>query len=92
MANSPSARKRARQNEQRRLANRGVRSHLRTEIKKFRAALRSGDVEDAGALLRRVHGVIDRTAKKGVIHARAASRYKSRLAKAHRRLADQAAG
>ena len=42
--------------------------------------------ETAGALLKAAHAVIDKTRKKGVIHANTASRYKSRLSRAHRRM------
>ena len=66
--------------------NRKARSSLRTDVKAFRAAVAAGDAEKAGELLRVAHAAIDRTAKKGIIHDRTASRYKSRLAQAHRRL------
>lgn len=81
MPNIESAVKRMRQNEQRRQLNRGVRSKMRTEIKKFRSLVQDGKVEDAKALLPSVYSVIDQTARKGKIHANTASRYKSRLTK-----------
>ncbi|MDA7744456.1 30S ribosomal protein S20, partial [Porticoccaceae bacterium] len=43
MANSAQAKKRARQNEKRRQHNAGLRSMVRTYIKKVDAALESGD-------------------------------------------------
>lgn len=86
MANTKSARKRVLTTERNRQRNRQARSVLRTQVKKFREAVGAGDAEAAAALLRAAHAVIDKTAKKGIIHDRAASRYKSRLALAHRRL------
>ena len=43
MANSPQARKRARQNEKRRRHNASMRSMARTYIKKVNAAIEAGD-------------------------------------------------
>jgi small subunit ribosomal protein S20 len=80
MANTKSAEKRNRQNEQARLRNRGHRSRLRTAIKRLRTAVASGDAETAKQLLPETLSVIDKTAQKGVIHSNAADRYKSRLA------------
>ena len=81
MANTKSAEKRNRQNEQNRLRNRAHRSRLRTAIKKLRTAVASGDAAAAQELLPETLSVIDKTAQKGVIHDNAAARYKSRLAK-----------
>lgn len=86
MANTKSARKRILTTERNRQRNRRARSVLRSQVKKFRAAVEAGDVEAATTALREAHSVIDKTAKKGVIHDRTASRYKARLAQAHRRL------
>lgn len=86
MANIKSAIKRIRTAERNRLRNRTARTSLRTQIKKLRAAFESGDATAAGQVLRDTHAAIDRTARKGIIHARTASRYKSRLALAHGRL------
>ena len=80
MANTKSAEKRNRQNEQNRLRNRAHRSRLRTAIKKLRTAVASGDAGAAKELLPETLSIIDKTAQKGVIHDNAASRYKSRLA------------
>lgn len=79
MANIKSQIKRNRQNEKRRLANRAVRSELRTRTKAALAAAESGENVEAttAAAMKR----IDKTAKKGVIHKNAAARRKSRLAK-----------
>lgn len=79
MANHKSAEKRARQSERRNEANRRNRSRLRTEIKKLRAAIESGNQEEARSLLGATVSLIDKSIQKGVIHQNAAARYKSRL-------------
>lgn len=80
MANTKSAEKRNRQNIVARERNRAHRSRLRTAIKRLRAAVASGDAEQAASLLPTTLSVIDATAQKKIIHANTASRYKSRLA------------
>lgn len=81
MPNIKSAAKRMRQNEKRRLRNRGVRGRMRTQIKKFRQLLKEEKIEDARNMLQDLYSVIDKTVSKGVIHANTAARYKSRLTK-----------
>ena len=76
MANHKSALKRARQNEDRRLRNKGVKTRVRSVVKTVRTA---GD--DAAAKLDEAKSVIDKAAKRGVIHKRTAARSISRLAK-----------
>lgn len=80
MANIKSQIKRNRQNEKRRIANKAVRSELRTRVKSALHAAETGaenaDVAGSIAMKR-----IDKAANKGVIHRNAASRRKSRLAK-----------
>ena len=79
MANSPQARKRARQSETRRNHNAGFRSMIRTYIKKVDAAVESKDYEGATAAYNAAVPVIDRMADKGIIHKNKAARHKSRL-------------
>lgn len=79
MPNSRSARKRVRQNENRRVINRSNMSRLRTEIKKFQSLLEQKKVEEARKALSSVYSTIDRSSQKGVIHANTAARYKTRL-------------
>lgn len=79
MANSPQARKRARQAEKRRKHNAALRSVVRTSIKKVIAAVASGDAEQAKQALSAAVPVIDRMADKGIIHKNKAARHKSRL-------------
>ena len=80
MANIKSQIKRNRQNEKRRLANKAVRSELRTRVKGAVVAADTG-AENADQAERLAMKKIDKAANKGVIHKNAASRRKSRLAK-----------
>ena len=79
MANSPQAKKRARQAEKRRQHNASLRSAVRTSIKKVIAAIDSGDAEAAKQAFAAAVPVIDRMADKGIIHKNKAARHKSRL-------------
>ena len=79
MANSPSAKKRARQAEVRRQHNASLRSMIRTSIKKVVKAIDAKDAEAAQAALTAAVPVIDRMADKGIIHKNKAARHKSRL-------------
>jgi len=80
VANIKSQIKRNRQNEKRRIANKGVRSELRTRTKAALAAVESG-AENSGEAARIAMKRIDKAANKNVIHKNAAARRKSRLAK-----------
>lgn len=79
MANSPQAKKRARQAEKRRKHNASLRSVVRTAIKKVVAAINTGNAEEAKQAYTAAVPVIDRMADKGVIHKNKAARHKSRL-------------
>jgi len=79
VANSVSARKRARQAEKRRLRNASQRSRMRTAVKKVQAAIQTGDKAVAQAAYRAAVPAIDRSVSKGLIHANKAARHKSRL-------------
>ena len=81
MANIKSAIKRNRQNEKRRLRNRVYRGSTRTQIKKARMMIASGDKENAAAEVNEAIKKLDRAAAKGVIHKNNAARRKSRLMK-----------
>ncbi len=82
MANTKSAEKRMRQSAERNERNRAARSTMRTAIKKVRNAVAAGDTAAAEAALPVAVQVIDRSAKKGVVHGNTASRTKSRLTRA----------
>jgi len=79
MPNHKSAEKRMRQNEKRRVINRGNRTKVRSYIKKLRSALESGKADDIKRVLPEAISVIDKSVQKGVLHANAAARHKSRL-------------
>ncbi len=82
MPNSAGAKKRLRQSIDRNARNRSGRSALRTQIKKTRAAIASGDVDLSGKELVITQKKLDQAAAKGLIHDNAAARTKSRLSKA----------
>ena len=79
MANSASARKRARQSEKRRRQNASQRSMVRTSIKRTQAAIAGGKKADAQAALTAAIPVIDAMVTKGIIHRHKAARHKSRM-------------
>ncbi len=79
MANHKSAEKRMRQTERKNEVNSRNRGTLRTQIKKLRAAVDSGDATSAKDVLKETVSVIDKSVQKGVLHKNAAARHKSRL-------------
>jgi small subunit ribosomal protein S20 len=79
LANSPQAKKRARQAEQRRQRNVSQRSMLRTYIKKVVTAIESGNQAEAQTAYQAAVPIIDRMVGKGLIHKNKAARHKSRL-------------
>jgi small subunit ribosomal protein S20 len=87
MPNNPSAEKRMRQEQKRRLHNRMVKSVVKTNVTKARQAIVSG--VDAEVSVRVAVSELDRAAKKGVIHRNNAARRKSRLMKQLNKLTTQ---
>jgi small subunit ribosomal protein S20 len=79
MANIKSQIKRNRQNEQRRLRNKAVRSELKTRVRRASEAAAAG--QDSDELYRVAVARLDKAARKGIIHPRQAARRKSRLAR-----------
>ncbi len=79
MANSPQARKRARQNDKRRAHNASLRSLVRTKIKRVLASVNSGDANASQDALKQAVPVIDKMVSKGIIAKNKAARHKSRL-------------
>lgn len=79
MANSPQAKKRARQAENHRQLNHSQRSKLRTHVKKVAKAIQAADKEAATAAYNAAVPVIDAMTTKGLIHKNKAARHKSRL-------------
>ena len=76
MANHKSALKRIRSNEKRRVLNRYQHKTTRNAIKAIRIAT---DKNDASQKLSSVISMIDKLAKKNIIHANKASNLKSKL-------------
>ncbi len=79
MANSPSAKKRARQAIVRRTSNVGERSMMRTYIKRVYYAIEAGEKAKAEVAYKEACPIIDRMSGKGLIHANKAARHKSRM-------------
>jgi small subunit ribosomal protein S20 len=73
-----SAAKRIRQDKKRRARNRAVKSEVKLAVKKVNAVT---NPDEGAKVLPEVNSVIDKAAKKGVLHWRTAGRKKSRLAK-----------
>ena len=82
MANTASAEKRNRQAQKRRARNVGVRTGVKSAVKKVRDALEKGDAAGAKTALKAAERTLDRAASKGVLHRNAASRRIARLAHA----------
>lgn len=81
MAHTKSSKKRVRQNEQRRLANRDIKGRMRTAIKVVEKKIGSDDAEELTAAFRKASSELDKAGRKRLIHPKAAARTKSRLAK-----------
>lgn len=81
MANHASAIKRNLQSQKRRLRNRVVKTRIKTVVKKVHAVQQAGDAASLSENLRTAQSVIDKAAKKGVLHKRTAARKISRLAR-----------
>jgi small subunit ribosomal protein S20 len=80
MANTKSAKKAARQMLRRTEVNKGRQSRVKTEVRKVEEAIASGDKAAAAAALKQAQPILVRTAQKGVMHRKSASRKVSRLA------------
>ncbi len=76
MPNIASAKKNMRKSRAATVRNRAQRSALRTALKKAKAAGATADVKRAATKL------LDRAARKGLIHANNAARHKSKLSRA----------
>ena len=79
MANSPQAKKRARQNERRATINKMRRSRIRGQLRKVEEAIASGDKDAASAALRAAQPELMRGVTKGILHKNTAARKMSRL-------------
>ncbi len=81
MANHKSAEKRNRQSQVRRVRNRANRTRMRNAVKAVDSAIEAGAQEDAQTALKVAVPIIAKTASKGTIHKKNASRKVSRLTK-----------
>jgi small subunit ribosomal protein S20 len=81
VANIKSKIKRIGTNEKSRLRNVAVKSELKTQIRKVREAIATGDKSTAELAFKKASVKLDKAASKGVIHANQAANRKSSLAK-----------
>ena len=79
MANIKSQKKRV-------LTNQAIRSAVRTEIRKFREAVASGDKAAAEAQLRVASRAMDKAVTKGVFHRNNGANKKSKMANAFNKM------
>lgn len=81
MANTSSAKKAARQMITRTEVNKSRRSRVKTDVRSVEEAIASGDRAKAEAALKAAEPLLVRTAQKGIMHKKTASRKVSRLTK-----------
>jgi small subunit ribosomal protein S20 len=91
VANTKSAEKQNRQAHKHRARNQGITSAVRTQVRKFREALASGDAAKTKTELVSAIRAISKAASKGVIHKAQASRRIARLSKSAKPAAAAAA-
>ena len=82
MANHPSALKRARQSKTRKLRNLAHKTRAKSVVKEVRALLASKNTDQAQEKLKKAVSTLHRSASKGVLHPKKASRKISRLTRA----------
>ncbi len=79
MANTPQAKKRARQNENSRKHNASLRSMTRTYMKKVQTKIESGNYEEAQAAFKTAQPIMDGMVNKGIFTKNKVARQKSRM-------------
>jgi small subunit ribosomal protein S20 len=79
MPNTASAKKRLRQNSVRRDRNRSIKRALRTQCRKVREAIDSGNAEQAESEFRQAAKELDQAGARRIVHPNAAARLKSRM-------------
>ncbi len=77
MANTSSAKKRVRQNIKRRSHNQPIKSSIRTYEKKIRKFISSSELNKAKEIFPTFSSILDRAAKKNLIHKNRANKKKS---------------
>ena len=73
--------KKTRADKKKHFNNLKIKQQLKRSIKKFQGLLSAKNVEEAKKFISKVFSQLDKAAKKNTIHARTASRKKSRLMK-----------
>ncbi|MDD5347512.1 MAG: 30S ribosomal protein S20 [Candidatus Omnitrophica bacterium] len=73
--------KRLRVDKKRHAKNVRIKRELKTAIKKFLSLFSSKQIEEAKKTLGRVYSLLDKAAKKNIIHPNTASRKKARFAR-----------
>ncbi|MCL5986587.1 MAG: 30S ribosomal protein S20 [Actinobacteria bacterium] len=81
MANIKSQIKRIGTSEKQRLANKAVKTRIKSEIKKFYYNIEAGELQKASEDYSKISSLLDRAASKRVIHPNNASNKKSSLSK-----------
>ena len=76
-----SAKKQMRQSRKHRAVNKDQRTALRTALKRARAAVTAGASEGGAKAFKAAETLLDRAARKGLIHRNTAARHKSRLSR-----------
>jgi small subunit ribosomal protein S20 len=83
MPNIKSVAKDVIRSKQRQLRNQAVKSQIKTYVKKSKTLIATAGTDKAelGLVVSKTFSVIDKAAKRGIIHKNAAARRKSRIAK-----------
>jgi small subunit ribosomal protein S20 len=77
--NIKSVKKDVLRSKQRNLRNQATKSRIKTFVKKTKSAIDGGDAAAIKAVLTETVSIVDKAAKRGIIHKNAANRRKSRL-------------
>lgn len=75
----PTPLKRDQQSAKRNARNRAMKSRVRSAIRNYEDALKSGESSESKSKLHAVHSVLDKAAQKGILKKNTVSRTKSRL-------------
>jgi len=81
LANIKSQIKRIRTSEKQRLANKAVKTRIKSEIKKFYHEIEAGELQKASEDYGRISSLLDKAASKRIIHPKNASNKKGSLSK-----------
>jgi small subunit ribosomal protein S20 len=79
VANTPQAKKRARQNEKNRKHNASLRSMARTYLKKVQASIEANKPDEAKAAFEKAQPIMDSMVNKGIFAKNKVARQKSRM-------------